>query len=122
MARCVTRAQTLNLKPGVLDLCMEYGETDQIDVFLEDDNGVLESLAGWTSFEAVMRPAAGAVPIVDLVPTVVGDVIVIDITPAMKTALGTRHGVWTVKGINPDTDPDTLVKGTVSIGTEVGTT
>lgn len=122
MARCSTNAQTLNLKPGVLDLCMEHGETDEVDVFLEDDDGNLESLAGWTSIEAIMRPAPGETPIVDLLPTVAADIIEISITPAMKTALGTRVGVWTVKGINPDSEPDTIVRGTVSIGTEVGTT
>lgn len=117
------RCSVLELGPGCLDLDMTHGETDEIEIGIEDDDGnVVESFATWTNLSAVMRIAKGVDPFVDLLPTVTGaGRIAIDITPAMKTALASTSGWWEVDGDNADGKPEIIATGTVVLRRQVVT-
>ena len=115
----INPSQTLRLQPGTLHLDLYHGNDDAIAVYRRDPVTLAQlTLTGWTTARAVMRPARGLGTEVDLLPVINGDQIDIDITPAMKTALGSR-GVWEVEILDPASRNVTLVQGTVIIATEV---
>lgn len=121
MARCATRAQTLELGPDRVDLCnLVHDDTDELDYFFEAADGTVESLAGWTAWTVTLRPKKQVDPPVAVPANVIADIVEFTITPAHKTALGTTTGWWELAAVDPSGNPQILVNGTISISRNVG--
>lgn len=121
MARCATRAQTLELGPDHVDLCnLAHGDTDELDYFFEAPDGTVESLAGWAAWTVTLRPGKGVDPAVAIPTAVVADIVEFTITPAHKLALGATSGWWELAAVDPAGNPQILVNGTVTIKRNVG--
>lgn len=101
------------------DITVRQGATYELTIPVQDSDGDPITLTGYTVAGQVRETHAADTVLHELVPSIEGSDVVVNISAATSSEWSWRYGVYDIELTSPDSKVTRLVEGSVTVSPEV---